>query len=56
MPSNRLGVYTRYPLALRETPSALDYIASDEEVQIFTKFPTKLVRVTNQVGTKSGEM
>ena len=32
MPGDRLGAYTRYPLSLRETPSTLDYMASDEEL------------------------
>ena len=32
MPGDRLGAYTRYPLSLRETPSTLDYMASDVEL------------------------
>ena len=32
MPGDRLGAFTRYPLSLRESPSTIDYMASDDDL------------------------
>ena len=32
MPGDRQGSFTRYPMAFRESPSTLDYMAGDEEL------------------------